>query len=111
MPGNEAEEILALSLIFVVHVAGGLMLVWGMLDGNSRPGLPWPWRRFRGGGGPDEPPPEPQPPSPPPARARLPLAGAGPSTVRLRDRTPLRDGYERRARRPQRAPDRSPSRR
>ena len=108
MPGNEASEILALSLIFVVHVAGGLALVWGMLEGESRPR---PWRR-RGGGGPDDPPSDPPPPSPPPvSRAPLPLPGSRPSSVRLRDETPLRDGYERPARRPQRAPDRSPSRR
>jgi hypothetical protein len=108
MPVNEASEILALSLIFVVHVAGGLMLVWGMLEGDARP---HPWRRWRGGGGPDDPPPEPSPPSPPTTRAPLPLAGAAATSVRLRDETPLRDGYERRPRRPQRAPERTPSRR
>jgi hypothetical protein len=104
MPVNEASEILALSLIFVVHVAGGLLLVWGMLDGNSRPGPPW--RRRRGGGGPGDSPPEPQPPA---SRAPLPLPGSRPSPVRLRDETPLRDGYERPGRRPERSPDRSPS--
>ena len=41
MPANEAEEILALALIFVVHVAGGLMLVWGMFGSDTRPGW-WP---------------------------------------------------------------------
>ena len=108
MPANEASEILALSLIFVVHVAGGLARVWGMLERESRPR---PWRR-RGGGGPDDPPSDPPPQSPPPvSRAPLPLPGSRPSDVRLRDAKPLRDGYERPARRPQRAPDRSPSRR
>jgi hypothetical protein len=107
MPVNEASEILALSLIFVVHVAGGLALVWGMLEGEARPG-PW-WRRRRGGG-PGGPPGDPPPPAPA-ERAPLPLADADPSRVRLRDEAPLRDGYERPARRPQRAPDRSPSRR
>ena len=109
MPVNEASEILALSLIFVVHVAGGLMLVWGMLEGNSRPALPW-WRR-RGGGGPEDPPPAPMPPDSPVSSTPLPLARADPSRVRLRDETPLRDRYERPARRPQRAPERSPTRR
>ena len=108
MPVNEASEILALSLIFVVHVAGGLMLVWGMLDGDARP---WPWWRRRGGGGPGGPPPAPMPPAPPASRTPLPLPGADASRVRLRDETPLRDGYERPARRPQRSPERSPTRR
>lgn len=109
MPGNEAEEILALSLIFVVHVAGGLALVWGMLEGEGRPR---PWRRRRDDG-PDDPPGDPRAPSPSARRAPLPLPlpGSRPSSVRLRDETPLRDGYERPARRPQRAPDHSPSRR
>jgi hypothetical protein len=109
MPGNEAEEILALSLIFVVHVVGGLALVWGMLDSDARPR---PWRRGGGGGGgPDGPPTPPQPPPPRVSRAPLPLEVSRPSDVRLRDEMPLRDGYERPARRPQRTPDRSPSRR
>ena len=109
MPGNEASEILALSLIFVVHVVGGLALMWGMLEGDARPG---PWWRRRGGGGPDGPPSDPPPPTPRyDERSPLPLPGADRSRVRLRDHAPLRDGYERPARRPQRAPDRSPSRR
>ena len=36
----EAQEILALTLIFVVHVAGGVMLVWGLLGGDARPRPP-----------------------------------------------------------------------
>lgn len=104
MPVNEASEILALSLIFVVHVAGGLMLVWGMLEGDTRPG-PW-WRRRRGEG-PDGPPNDP----PPTARSPLPLPDADASRARLRDETPLRKAYARPPRRPQRTPDRSPLRR
>ena len=108
MPVNEASEILALSLIFVVHVAGGLALLWGMLEGDARPG-PW-WRRRRGEG-PGGPPSGP-PPAPAPARrAPLPLPVADPSRVRLRDEAALRDGYDRPPRRPRRAPDREPSRR
>jgi hypothetical protein len=105
MPIGEASEILALSLIFVVHVAGGLMLVWGMLEGDDRPG-PW-WRRRRD----DEPPIDPPPAPEPGARAPLPLPGAEPARARLRDETPLREAYPRAPRRPQRTPDRSPSRR
>jgi len=108
MPGTEAEEILALALIFVVHIAGGLMLVWGMLEGDARP---YPWRRRGRGRGPDDPESDPSPPSPPPARAPLPLGGAEPSRARLRDETPLREAYPPAPRRPQRRPDRSPARR
>ncbi len=110
MPVNEASEILALTLIFVVHVVGGLMLVWGMLDSAARPGWDprgW-WRR---GEGPDDEPPMPRP-SPPPARVRrpLPLPGAEPSAVRLRGTKQLRDAHPRPPRRPQRTPrpERSP---
>ena len=108
MPVNEASEILALSLIFVVHVAGGLELVWGMLEGDARPA--------RGGAGAAAKGPTARratrrrPPAPAaPRRCRCPAPS--PSRVRLRDETPLRDAYERPARRPQRTPDRSPSRR
>jgi len=109
MPANEASEILALTLIFVVHVLGGLMLVWGMLDSDGRRGSGWRWRRDDGPG--DDPcPPRPTPPTP---RASLPLPGAAPSRVRLRDERTLRDGRPRPPRRPQRAPrpERSPARR
>jgi len=107
MPVNEASEILALSLIFVVHVAGGAMLVWGMLRGDA-PG--WRPRWWRGGGGSDDPPPDdPPPPSPTAPRRPLPLQDAVASRVRLRDETPLRDAHPRPARRlphPARAPQR-----
>ena len=89
MPVNEAEEILALALIFVVHVAGGIMLLLGLLDADTRPGW-WP-RRWRGDDGPDAPDDGPRPTRRVPPRA-LPLPGAVPSRVRLRDEVPLRDG-------------------
>jgi len=106
---NAASEILALTLIFVVHVVGGLMLVWGMLDSGSGPGWRW-WRR---GDGPDDPPPAPSRPSPPSVRTPLPLPGAEQSRVRLRDEAPLRDAHPPPPRRPGREPqpERSPSRR
>ncbi|HEV7806416.1 MAG TPA: hypothetical protein VGO80_11390 [Solirubrobacteraceae bacterium] len=109
MPVNEASEILALTLIFVVHVVGGLMLVWGMLDSESRPG--WDPRWWRRDDGPDGDPPAPRP-SPPPRRAPLPLPGAAPSDVRLRGEERLRDAYPRPPRRPQREPlpEREPQR-
>jgi len=97
MPVNEAEEILALGLIFVVHVVGGLMLVWGMLEGDV-----WRPRWWPRGDGPDDPPAEPPPPSP--GRSVLPLDGALPSRVRLRDETPLRAAHPQPPRRPVREP-------
>ena len=80
-----------------MHVVGGLMLVWGMLEGDA-----WRPRWWRRGDDPDDPPPAPRPPSP--GRSRLPLAEAVPSRVRLRDETPLRDAHPRPARRPAHEP-------
>jgi hypothetical protein len=110
MPVNEAEEIVALTLIFVVHVVGGLMLVWGMLDADARAG--WRRRWWRRGDGPGDPPDDPRP-APPTGSPPLPLADAQPSRVRLRDETPLRAAHPPPARRPQRSPRpvRSPQRR
>lgn len=109
MPVNEAEEILALALIFVVHVAGGVMLLLGLLDAGTRPGW-WP-RPRRGDDGPDAPDDDPRP-TPGPA-ARLPLPGAVPSRARLRDEVALRDAYPPAPRRSPRepAPERVPQRR
>jgi hypothetical protein len=94
----------------VVHVVGGLMLVWGMLDSGSRPG--WDPRRWDRDDGPDDEPPAPRP-TPPPARSPLPLPGALPSSVRLRDERRLGDAHPRPPRRPQREPqpERAPDRR
>ena len=106
---DSASEILALTLIFVVHVVGGLMLVWGMLDSDHGPR--W-WRRDDGPD--DPPPPAPRPPAPRSVRSPLPLPGAEPSRVRLRDDDVLlRDAHPRAPRRPGRepGPDRSPARR
>jgi hypothetical protein len=107
---DSASEILALTLIFVVHVAGGLLLVWGMLDSDHGPR--W-WRRGNGPDDPPPPPPAPRPPAPPSARSPLPLPGAAPSRVRLRDDVLLRDSHPRPPRRPGRepGPERSPARR
>jgi hypothetical protein len=116
VPVNEASEIVALALIFVVHVIGGLMLVLGMLDPGARPRWDprgW-WPRDDG---PDDDPPAPGPPAPPATERRrqrpLPLPGAAASDVRLRDERRLRDAHPRPPRRPQRTPqpERSPQRR
>jgi hypothetical protein len=105
-----AEEFLALSIVFVVHVVGGLMLVWGILDDEGRE----PWRRrWRRGGGGAEPPPDPSPsPGGDPATLPLPLRDAAASRVRLREDGRLADGYPPPARRPaDPAPARAPARR
>lgn len=103
MAVDEASEILALALIFVVHVAGGAMLVWAMVSGDAPA---WRPRGWGGGGGPDDPPSDDPPPSPGPSPRRLPLPldDTEPSRVRLRDKTPLRDAHPRPPRRPSRSP-------
>jgi len=113
MPAAEAEEIFALALVFVVHVVGGVMLVWALLDAEQRAG----WRRNSprppgspprwGGGGYQDPPAPPSPPSGSPRRAEpvpLPLPVAAASRVRLREPGQVADGYPRPARRPAHEP-------
>ena len=95
MPVGQAEEIIALTLVFVVHVIGGALLVWALLDAEQRAG----WRRRWGRGGDD-------PPAPQPGgggggtRASLPLTDSTPSRVRLREPVRAADRYRRPARRP-----------
>jgi hypothetical protein len=97
MPAGEAEEIIALALVFVVHVVGGLLLVWALLDGEQRAG----WRRRWGWGGGEDPPPAPPPPGPAgELRPPLPLPRTSPSRVRLREPVRAGDVYPRPARRP-----------
>jgi hypothetical protein len=101
MPVDELEQVLALSLVFVVHVIGGLLLVWALLDNDERAG----WRRrWRRGDGPGDPPPEPPPAPVTSPRAPLPLPGATPSRVRLREPVRAGESYPRPARRPEHAP-------
>jgi hypothetical protein len=108
VPVGQLEEVLALSIVFAVHVIGGIMLVWGILDDEGRE----PWRRrWRRGGG-EEPPRDPQP-SPPGERSALPLSDAQLARVRLRDEGRIADGYPRPARRPEHpapGPSRAPAR-
>lgn len=109
MPAGQVEEILALALVFAVHVVGGLMLVWALLDDEQRAG----WRRRWGGGGPPAPPSEPDGGGGGGAHAPrpLPLPGGGPSRVRLREPVRAAEGYPRPARRPAhpRHPEREPA--
>ena len=105
MPVGQAEEMIALALVFVVHVVGGLMLVWALLDADQRAG----WRRRWGGGGGEDPPAPPSPPSGSPRRAQAPptphpLRVAAASRVRLREPGQVADGYPRPARRPAHEP-------
>jgi hypothetical protein len=94
MPVGQAEEIIALTLVFVVHVVGGVMLVWALLDAEQRSG----WRRRWGRG--DDDPPAPQPRGGGGPRTALPLADSAPSRVRLREPVRAADRYPRPARRP-----------
>jgi hypothetical protein len=101
MPVGQAEEIIALALVFVVHVVGGGMLVWALLDADQRSrwrNLPRPPR-----GGDDGPPAPPSGDSDGDGGAHvpvLPLPGGGPSRVRLREPARVADRYERPPRRP-----------
>ena len=106
MPVGQAEEILALSIVFLVHVVGGLLLVWGVLGDEGRGS----WRRRWGGGGTDDdgPPREPEP-APPGERSSLPLPDADWSRVRLREDGRVAGGYERPARRPEHPPQHAPT--
>jgi len=108
VPAGQVEEFLALTIVFAVHVVGGLLLVWGVLGDEGRGS----WRRWwrRGGDDGDAPPREPQP-SPPGARLPWPLPDADASRVRLREDGRVREGYPRPARRPEHPPAPAPSRR
>ena len=105
MPATEFQELIALTLVFVVHLVGGLLLVWALLDDDVRAG----WRRRfgggGGGGGEDPPPgPRPTPPAPTVARPQLPLADAVASDVRLRGPGRLADAHGPLPRRPAHMP-------
>ena len=102
MPSTELQEITALTLVFVVHVIGGLLLVWALLDDETRAG----WRRRWGRGG-EDPQPTPRPPQPSPRAAippSLPLPASDPSDVRLRGPDRLADAHPLPLRRPGHAP-------
>jgi hypothetical protein len=103
VPASEYQEIAALLLVFVVHVVGGLLLVWALLDDETRAG----WRRRWGwGGGGEEPHPQPPdaPPSPVVERPALPQLAADQSAVRLRGPGRLADAHPRGPRRPEHVP-------
>jgi hypothetical protein len=103
MPAGELPEILALTLVFVVHVIGGALLVWALLDDEARDGWRRRWRR-RG----QQPPDGPRPAAA--VRPPLPLPDAAPSSVRLREPGRVGDAYPRPARRPAHPPAPAPGR-
>ncbi|HEX4365031.1 MAG TPA: hypothetical protein VHZ75_10820 [Solirubrobacteraceae bacterium] len=100
---DEIEEIVALALVFGVHLIGAGMLVWALLEPDQRIGWRRRWGWGRGGG--DDGPVRPSSDGGPAARvaeppASLPLAATQPSHVRLREPVRAADGYPRPARRP-----------
>lgn len=101
MLAGQIEEVVALALVFVVHVIGGLALVWALLDDETRGG--WRRRRRRGDDGPRPIGPVPRP-SPRAARPPLPLEVADPSPVRLRGPGRLAHAHPAPPRRPDHAP-------
>jgi hypothetical protein len=101
VPESELQEIIALTLVFVVHVIGGLALVWALLDDDTRSG----WhRRWRGGGDPRPVAPEPRPSPAATVPPRLPLAGSEPARARLRGPGRLADAHRPAPRRPDHVP-------
>lgn len=107
---SHTEEIIALSLTFVVHVLGAAALVWAMLDDERgwRALKDW-WPRDEGPPPPDEPADDPD--GPPGLPGGLPLPSAAPASVRLREPGRIGDAKPRPARRPEHEPAREPVRR
>jgi hypothetical protein len=102
VPATEYQEIAALLIVFVVHLIGGVLLVWALLDDDTRAG----WRRRWGFGRGDDRSPQPPAPQPPAAvkRPALPDLPADQSAVRLRGPGRLADAHAPRPRRPEHVP-------
>jgi hypothetical protein len=103
---TEYQEITALGLVFVVHVIGGVLLVWALIDDETRSGWRKRWGSGPGPNPPDDPPPEPPAPRPSPQRQRPAPAqlAAEQSRVRLRGPGRLADAHPRPPRRPEHVP-------
>jgi hypothetical protein len=101
MVGFEAE-IVALTLTFVVHVIGAVLLIWAMIDRED--GQSWRDWWPRDDRSEDDPSGPDVRPSPPGERAPLPLPGADPSPVRLREPARIGVAYPSRPRRPEHPP-------
>jgi hypothetical protein len=97
------NEILAITLTFLVHVVGVGALVWHLFtQDDERPD----WRGWFRPGEDPEPPAE---PSPPPSRGGLPLPDAAPARVRLREPALLADAHARPQLRPAHTPAPAPA--
>lgn len=105
---DHTEELIAISLTFLVHVLGAVALVWAMLDDRGWSALKDWWPR-------DDPPPPDDDPrddgdGPGGLPVDLPLPTASPSPVRLREPGRIGDAKPRPARRPEHEPVREPVR-
>jgi hypothetical protein len=105
---EHAEQLIAMSLVFLVHVLGAVALVWAMLDDRGWRGLKDWWPRDDG---PSDDPRDDDRPTPGGGRVDLPLPSATPSPVRLREPGRIGDATARPARRPEHEPERLPVRR
>lgn len=105
---DHTEEIIAITLTFLVHVLGAVALVWAMLDERGWSALKDWWPR-------DDPPPPDDDPrddddGPGGRPVDLPLPSAAPSPVRLREPGRIGDAKPRPGRRPEHEPTREPVR-
>lgn len=111
MAPGQADESIAMALVFAVHVVGAVLLVWALLDAEQRDR----WRHGGGFGGGDDDggPPKNLPPSGGPdrrdERRPLPLADSAQSRVRLREPVRLAGGYRRVTRRPAHGTESAPA--
>lgn len=105
---DHGPELIAITLTFLVHVAGAAALIWAMLDDDRgwRALKDW-WPRDDDGPPRDDDPVE-DPDGPRGLPGDLPLPSAAPSSVRLREPGRIGDQKPRPARRPEHDPAREP---
>lgn len=104
------EELIAITLTFLVHVLGAAALIWAMLDDRGWSALKDWWPRDDGPPPPDDDPRD-DPPGGSGVRPELPLPVAAPSPVRLREPGRIGDAKPKPSRRPEHEPAREPARR
>ena len=98
-----SAQILALVIVFFVHVLGAACLVWALLGDRGWGGMRDWWQSDDGPQGPPQPPaPDPRPSGP---GLPLPLPDAFPSEVRLREPARLAESHPRPPRRPEHPPE------